>query len=385
MKPGSGMLSLIACIALVLAACSGAGPEEVSTASTAAATPVAAGGAALAAGVRPASAPALYLRRVTEPRESAFVMLVPDGWQFEGGVLRMNPLAGAGPVNTVSAKFDFLVRKDQQGSVLMHWIPGITYKDSRRMAFGGAGFPTGSTYMGMTVHPVMDPESFLLKVVFPREHPRARDLEIVERQPLPELVQAYERVAPSMPGLGTYRYDAIALTVRYSEDSTGYREKLMTLIEDSGDLGVGMWSNKETTIVRAPDAEFDRLKSLFAAIQGSIAPDPAWLAGERMGAARRARMALDTQRYIQDVDRQIVDHRRRTNAEIAHRLWLNMSGQEDYINPHTGEIEYGSDRWKHRWQCGNGDVIYSDDPNYDPAWDPQAKRKDFKRSPARVR
>lgn len=61
----------------------------------------------------------LRLRRVAETRENAFTILIPAGWQLEGGVLPINPFQTNGPTNTVGAKFDFQVR-DPAGAAEMH-------------------------------------------------------------------------------------------------------------------------------------------------------------------------------------------------------------------------------------------------------------------------
>ncbi|MCX6634118.1 MAG: hypothetical protein NT090_03360 [Acidobacteria bacterium] len=120
-------------------------------------------------------------------------------------------------------------------------------------------------------------------------------------------------------------------------------------------------------------------------VQASIRLNPAWIDGERRGSAQRAANARATQQYIQQRSSEIVENRRQANAEIAHGMWRNMTNQEDYVNPHTGEPEYGSNQYKHRWQSANGDVIYTDDPKYDPNWDQSVKRTDYKRSQPRPR
>ena len=221
--------------------------------------------------------------------------------------------------------------------------------------------------------------------IFPKQRPRARSVQVLDRAPLPSLVQSYLAAAPKMPGMGQYTYGAIALTVAYQEDNRQYREKLIAVIEDTGRLGVGMWSNKDTLMVRAPAPEFEALAPVFAVIQTSIRLNPVWLAGERRGAANRAARAREMQAYEQKVMREIVDERRRVNAEIAHSMGLFISGREDYINPYTGEVEHGFRHWKHRWQSAAGDVVYTDDPKYDPNWDKSFRRSDFKRSEARPR
>jgi hypothetical protein len=322
-----------------------------------------------------APAAALLLRRHTEPKESAFTVLVPDGWLTEGGVVRIDP--SKGPTNSVGAKIDFTVKRDAAGTAMLRWHPNITYKDPK---FLMGGFPVGSNYMGCPVQRRPSAESFLEQHIFRKQRPKAQNVQIVERKPLPELAQRYRRRAASSAGMGGYGYDAATLTVEYDEAGGHYREKLVGMIEDTGKAGLGMWTNRETVAVRAPAAEFDRTARMLSVVETSVKGNPAWVSGENRGAARRAKNALDTQRYVQNRLKEIVDHRRQTYAEIRHSHWLSITGQNDYVNPHTGEVETGTDGWKHRWVNSAGDVIYTDDPGYDPTRDPRVGRTDFKPS-----
>jgi hypothetical protein len=72
-------------------------------------------------------------------------------------------------------------------------------------------------------------------------------------------------------------------------------------------------------------------------------------------------------------------------AEIANDGYLNLTGQEEYVNPYTGEVELGSNEWDHRWQNDSGDVIYTDDPNYDPNRDPSLHVQGYRTSKVRPR
>lgn len=325
----------------------------------------------------------LILHRYTEPRESAFTILLPAGWIAEGGVLRVNPLTSNGAMNTVGAKVDFLVKKDAAGTMMIHWLPNFAYKDPRWLQ--GGYFPVGSSYMGMTVHPLVDAQTFLAAFVFQRQRPQARNVQVLERKPLPGLAKHYQDRATSMPGMGSYQYDAGLMVAAYDEGGVRYKEKMVAVIEDTGQVMLGTWMNRETLTVRAPAEEFDKTEPLFDIIQTSLQGNPAWVVGEQRGAAQRAANALETQRYIQNAARQIVENRQKTNAEIRHGLWLFMTSQEDFVNPHTGEVEQGSNQWKHRWVNGNGDLVYTDDPKYDPNWDPANRRTDFKLSRVRDR
>ena len=325
----------------------------------------------------PAPGTVLYLHPWVEPREHAFTILLPAGWIAEGGVLRIDPRLG--PTNSVGAKIDFSVKKDHAGSVMIHWLPNFTYKDPRALR---GMFRVGSNYMGSMVYPLLDPQAFMDQYAFRKQRPQAQNVRILERQPLAELAQRY-RQRSAVPNA---HYDAGSLTVVYDEGGVRYKEKLMAVIENIAGPGLGMWTNHDTLAVRAPEAEFDRSAPLLSVIETSLKGNPAWVAGENRGAAARAHNALQTQRYLQDQRRQMVDRQRQVNAEARHSSWLFLTGQDDYVNPHTGEVEQGSNEFKNRWVNSGGDVIYSNNPEYDPSWDTNlAGRSDYKLSPLRKR
>jgi hypothetical protein len=89
---------------------------------------------------------------------------------------------------------------------------------------------------------------------------------------------------------------------------------------------------------------------------------------------------LQTQRDINRIDSEIAEHRSRTNSEINEQMYLNLTGQEDYSNPFTGETERGTNEWSYRWENEQGDVIYTDNQNYDPDNDVVILVKGYKRS-----
>ena len=322
----------------------------------------------------PVAGSVLRLHRWVEPREQALTVLVPEGWIAEGGVVRIDPRLG--PTNSVGAKIDVDIKKDQAGSVMIHWLPNFTYKDPRALM---GTFRVGSNYMGSMVYPLQDPLTFLAEFVFRQKRTQAQNVQITERKPLPELAQKYQQRA----ALPTYHYEAGALTVAYDEGGVHYLEKMMAVIENQG---LGMWTNHDTLAVRAPAAEFKQTEPLVAVIVDSIRGNPQWIAGENRGAAERAHNALETQRYLQNQRHQMVENQREVNAEARHSNWLFITGQDDYVNPHTGKVEQGSNEYKHRWENSGGDVIYSNNPDYDPSRDTTLQgRTDYKITPLRPR
>jgi hypothetical protein len=321
----------------------------------------------------------LYLHRQWEPHEKAFTFLLPEGWIFEGGVLRLNP--SAGPTNSVGAKFDCTIKKDAAGTAMIHFLPNIIYKDPKWVPM----FRVGSNYMGAMVYPVADPQTYMTQFVFRKQHPQAQNVQIVERKPLPDLVRRYQQGSPPSGGLSHTVYDAGSMTVVYDEGGVHYKEKIRAVIEDVEGQGLGIWTNHDTVSVRTPAADFDAVAPLFALLESSVKGNPQWIAGERRGSAIRSQNALNTQRQLQQQRTEMLANQRQTNAEARYSHWLDITGQEDYVNPHTGEVEVGSNQWKNRWESGNGDLVYSNDPNYDPNFDPKAAHTDFKRSVARAR
>jgi len=325
-------------------------------------------------------------QRVAEPKENAFTLLIPKGWLVEGGILRINPLTQGGAAQSIAAKLDFAVKKDRQGSVMIRWLPDMLYFDARHSPAGQMGlFPPGSNYQGMTVYPLMSAQQFLSQIVFPFAHPQASDAQIIQQQNLPKLAQNYQqRVLAFMPQM-TFSYDAATMSLTYQESGSRYKEKMVTVIENWGQLGAGMWGNKETFLLRTPLNEFDQWQPIFSIIQNSVQLNTQWIVGELKGQIQRGQIFIETQQEIQRIGREIVAHRQKTNAEIHNDMFLTLTDQEEYVNPYTNQIEIGSNQWKHRWINESGEVIYTDDESYNPNVDINLNRSDFKRTPVRKR
>lgn len=182
-----------------------------------------------------------------------------------------------------------------------------------------------------------------------------------------------------------FSYDAALVTTTYREGGESYREKMVAVVEDWGQLGAGMWGNKETFLIRTPVGEFEKWEPYFSMIQSSVKLNSKWVAGEIQGQIKRGEIVLNTQREIQRIEREIVEHRQRTNAEIHNDMFLTLTDQEEYVNPYTKEIEIGSNQWQFRWVNESGDVIYTDSEEYDPNIDIELNRSDYKRTPIRKR
>ncbi|MBI5472974.1 MAG: hypothetical protein HY961_11570 [Ignavibacteriae bacterium] len=329
---------------------------------------------------------ALVMLRVHEPNERAFTFLLPKSWLVEGGITRVNPLTAGGPMNAIAAKLDITVKRDHEGTVMIHWLPDMMYFDARMSPAGQMGlFPPGSNYQGMFVWPLLSAQEYLSQKVLRDLHGTQSGVKIVEKKSLPAISRGYrQRVAKLMPGM-TFSYDAATMTVSYTQRGIKYKERLFTVIENWGELGQGMWGNKETVVFRAPENEFDKLAPIVSMIQNSVRVNSEWLAGELRGQAQRGEIVAKTNAEIQRIDREITEHRRRTNEEINNDMFLTLTGQEEYVNPYTNEVERGTNEYKHRWENASGEIVYSNEEYYDPNHDRKLNRTDFRRSPVRER
>jgi hypothetical protein len=334
----------------------------------------------------------MVFHRVAEPRESAFTVLVPQGWKTEGGIFHVDPLAANGPGNSLEPKCDFTVKMDDRGSVHVRWLPGYNYADmsgNPRFAYGAAFFPPGSSYQGMVVRPMPDALSFL-RDLFRSLHPGASSVAEVEGKPIPELAEIFRRingpvndmlVRLGFPAMG---FDAAGLVVDYTEGNGRFRQALVTVIQDSRG-SAAMWSNLCTIAMGAPVEESDRWKPVLEIIRQSFAFNPRWVARAAQAAGERAAIVRETMEHIQKVDQEIWDNRRKTQDRIAEDSYLALTGQEDYVNPYTGETERDSSAYRYRWTTAGGDRIYTDEEGFDPNGNPGLSGVEWKKTPVRER
>jgi len=322
--------------------------------------------------------------RVSEPREGAFTMLIPDGWSTQGGVYRVDPSRAHGTGNAVAAKVDFIVTRDAAGTAMMHRLPDTSYKDMRGSPAAGM-FPPGSNYGGMVVSPPMDALSYLLNVVLRQSRPQARNLQVVAKVPLPKVASAYDQFDRSM-GLpaGFQKNNTALAVVTYDEGGTHFEEVLYTDVLVSG-IGTGVWGVKETYTARAPASEFAALRPVFQLMNDSTKLNKQWMARELQGQDARAKIFSDVQQHNQQVDAEIVQHRQQTNAEINNQMQLLLADKTTEINPHTGQKEnvpiYSDSGRQGRVFYGrDGTAVLATDPYWDPEKDPNYANKGYQKA-----
>ena len=329
--------------------------------------------------------PTLVLERTWEPNEKAFWFLKPKGWLLSGGIFNVNPMQMNGPGNTVAPKNDLSVKMDAAGTVMFRWAPVWYYADLTYFGLAANGFPTGSYYRGMLVKPIPTPKAYLLELLR-TARPTLSDLKVVAEDPMPEIVEAYIKAnqpinqALTQMGKRPNGYAAAAIVVEYTENGCLFREALTTVIVDTR-ASTFAWNNERTVMLRAPATEFERWKSVLDSIRTSDHMNPDWVTAVNRNVATRTQNVRETDNYLNRVAHEIVENRRKTNAEIRHENWLFITGQDEYKNPFTGEIERDSSEYRHRWVNNQGDVILTDQNDFDPNAIEEYKTREWKPSP----
>lgn len=331
-------------------------------------------------------------KRQWEPNERAFSFLCPQGWSATGGIFHVNPLEAGGPGNSLVSKCDLTLKRDAAGTVYLRWLPSYNHADFSRnpqAAFSASMFPAGSRYQGMLVRPMPGWEAFLMEL-FRQLHPAAADVEVVEKEALPELARIYETLCQSVNqmmvglGLAPMTFQAGGIVLGYEEGGRRYRQALITALVDNRG-GALMWSNEYTLAIRAPAGEADQWKPVLDVLRQSIRFNLEWVARAAAAARDRGRIVEETFRQVQRIDQEIWENRSRTHTANQYEGYLLLTGQEDYVNPFSREVETDTQEFKHRWTNANGDYIYSNSENYDPNKISELNQVEWKTTPVRKR
>ena len=221
----------------------------------------------------------VVFRKIMEPREGAFTILIPRGWQVLGGIFRVDPNQAGGTMNSIEAKCDIAIASDARGTVMLRRLPKINYADGPMIPFTHG---PGMNYNGGTVVRMPTVENYLLWTLR-QMRPSASDIKLLHKEGLPKLVDAVRRFSEplnrslSQVGVRPPDYHAGFIIVEYTEGDTRFKELLYTILIDAR-ASTGAWSNDLTTAMRAPVSEADHWKPVMDIVANSVQMNPQWVA-----------------------------------------------------------------------------------------------------------
>ncbi len=310
----------------------------------------------------------ILFKTAKEPKEEAFTFFMPKGWQVDGGIIRVNAALAGGPLNAMEAKCNLRVKSDSKESVSFRILPDIVYA---HVGVGGGFFPIGSNYQGAIVRPIVD-ASTLLQSIFKELRPNANYIKILKITHLPgekkslDKGLAYTNTLLAQIGLQSlaFQSDAAGALYEYSEDGKVYREVLLTgLIDMPAAL---TWKNTRTLTFRTRIDQFEQYRPVMDIIRFSIRFNPKWILKEAGGQKERAEIVRKVYEETRRIDHEILKKTTINHDEIFNDNFLVLTEQEEYVNPHTGEVEMDTDAYKYRWTSSGGDYYYTNKEDENP-------------------
>lgn len=323
--------------------------------------------------------------RSNEPNEQAFSILVPRGWRAEGGIFRVRADQAGGPLNALAAKCDLTFKSDSGGSVMFHIVPDIVYA---HVGIGGGFWAPGSVYQGAVVRPLESAEQHVM-ALFHHLHPQARDVQTVEIRQLPWEIDALRRANEFTNGLLTQiggqamsvNVDAAAAVIDYTEGGARYRQIMATGIVDQ--RAALTWNNTRTLEFRAPAADFVQWQAVMDIMRFSVRFNPRWVLKESQNQQAQADFIMEVFDEVKRIDQEILAKTATNRDEIMNDNFLVLTGQEEYVNPHSGKIELDTDFYRYRWKTEGGESYYTNNESDDP--NAFLQRTDYKRTKVRKR
>ncbi len=333
----------------------------------------------------PLEAKGSSFNRRNEPNEAAFSLLVPDNWQLQGGIFRVNALQAGGPINAVEAKCDLVLKSDQNETISFHIFPDIVYA---HQGVGGGFFPEGSNYQGAEVRKMVDASTFL-QILFPRIRNNVSSVKLLKITPLVGEKQALDKslayTNQLLAQLGlqalSFQSDAAGAIFEYVDGGKKFREIFLTgIINMPAAL---TWKNTRTISFRAPADVFDEWRSALDIIRFSIQFNPGWILKESDGQRQRAEIVQKVYEEVRKIDQEMIRKTTVNREEIMNDNFLVLTEQEEFVNPYSGEIEMDTSDYRYRWITSGGDHYYSNNENDNPNIILQSN--DYKLSPVRKR
>jgi len=126
------------------------------------------------------------------------------------------------------------------------------------------------------------------------------------------------------------------------------------------------WNNTRTIEFRAPAAEFHQWQPVMDVMRFSVRFNPKWVLEESKNQQAQANYAMKILDEVNRIDQEILAKTTTNREELMNDNFLVLTGQDEYINPHTGKTEVDTDYYRYRWKTDSGDVYYTNDENVNP-------------------
>lgn len=271
-----------------------------------------------------------------------FWTLVPEGWQFQGGVHWKLAYKDVRQTNRNDLLFPatlaFTVSAPDGRCVLASY-PEVQFVDVSGSPAAQMGlYPPGSNYGGMTVWPVTSPTDYIKGFVIPRQRGLA-DAKVVQVKDFPALAASYDREvailnqAIGQAGIGQVVHKAALVIVDYEQNGVTWREGFAACLMYIATPGVTMWWQRCSVSVRSPRDELEAWHPWVNTTLSNIRPNTRWLVEYLRIVDNNWRGVQKIDAIVRSIDDKIVENRAKTNAEIHRQMYPRLAPFASFLGP----------------------------------------------------
>lgn len=300
--------------------------------------------------------PVRYVRW-TDPREQAFSVEVPQGWQVNGGLFRFASVDIRGAIEVVSPDGEVRITAGDAE------LPTFTVPTQMHMM---TGFREGSWYspgygVNMMVRRYMPGLAFAQEYAASKVARGCTDVQVTEARERPDAVQAVNEV--------NARFGVYGVAQQLTAGEVFFGGKLGgrdvagycfagTQLTQTGEMG--LWKVEHLFTALATREKKDLARDVLVHMIESYQINPQWAAMQQGITANTSKIVSQTHEEISGIIQGAYESRQRSDDEISRRRSNAILGVEDVIDPVTGrelKIESGSNYY---WIDHRGTIVGTD-------------------------
>lgn len=324
----------------------------------------------------------VYRYKLYEDRtEQAFTVLVPAGWQTEGGIMRIPPNQIRTVVDKCGKKLYFSIF-DPKTHASITYLPMEMYGTT---APGTSFFnpAPGQVLNGMIQMPqLLTPSQYVQQVVFPQYRRNVSNVEWGKLKSLSTLADAWKRAFHSQDRIPPL-VRAESIEVAYDYSGTRFAELWTSMITSGQDKNTTIWMPPFTVIAGAPIDYIEKIAPVLKAVITSFRMNSTWMAQAdakfnqctkgvvasheqiRANDRRIAKRLKQVQKEIHKIDSDIVANRNKTRSVIQEHEHNTLMGLEKSEDPGTGK-RYIIDMSYERNFTDGDTIIQTNDQEFSP-------------------
>jgi len=293
----------------------------------------------------------VFLSKYREQYQGAFSLLIPKGWKTEGGMISSG--VSWNVVDLVENNIRFRVTSPD-GKSFFGWYPRFYFQDPAVIVQSSMGIlqkKAGEVINGVWLYPYMNIEQYVQHIVFGQfaadefKNPRI----LGKAQPDPEL-------EPWVPNNVSHHY-AGYVNFECLINGTPVFGRIYTIIYNIQNT---LWSTVGTWGLVAPKSRWSDDERIMEICIRSFRLDPQWVVRASAAQRQRGRQYNDVIRHMNQIDQDIQRNRARTNSDIIHENYKELTGQIETRDPESGNIKY-LPSYNNAYTDGKGNYFLRDD------------------------